>query len=193
MLVNNAGVAQARLLVDLTEAEITQSVSVNLLGPLWTTRAFLPDMLDRRAGHIVRRAQNPSDRLQRASTDALPLFLLPQMNVSSVMGIVGCARMGASRPSVRSATPWLTARDDHARALRHSRLLLDQGRRPRLPRVAPVRATLAVRSLSPPPSVALTTDSPALTLGRFVAQVRRPRPPHLHDGRLPVTHQRADV
>jgi all-trans-retinol dehydrogenase (NAD+) len=53
ILINNAGVVSGRPLLEITDAEIEQTFAVNALAPIWTTRAFLPAMLDRGRGHIV--------------------------------------------------------------------------------------------------------------------------------------------
>lgn len=53
VLVNNAGVVSGRLLVELTAEQIERTFAVNALAPIWTTRAFLPGMLERRRGHVV--------------------------------------------------------------------------------------------------------------------------------------------
>jgi short-subunit dehydrogenase len=53
VLINNAAVAAMGSLLDLTESAITNSVNVNLLGPFWTVRAFLPDMIELKRGFIV--------------------------------------------------------------------------------------------------------------------------------------------
>jgi all-trans-retinol dehydrogenase (NAD+) len=53
ILINNAGVVSGRPLLELSDAEIEQTFDTNALAPIWTTRAFLPAMLERRSGHIV--------------------------------------------------------------------------------------------------------------------------------------------
>jgi all-trans-retinol dehydrogenase (NAD+) len=53
VLVNNAGVVSGRCLVDLPDEKIEQTFAVNTLALYWTTKAFLPSMIDRRRGHIV--------------------------------------------------------------------------------------------------------------------------------------------
>jgi len=53
ILVNNAGVVHGKKLLDLTEAEIRHTFEVNTLAQYWTTRAFLPGMIERGRGHIV--------------------------------------------------------------------------------------------------------------------------------------------
>lgn len=53
VLVNNAGVVYTRLMEDMSEKEITDTVEVNLYAPIWTVRRALPGMIARRSGHIV--------------------------------------------------------------------------------------------------------------------------------------------
>lgn len=53
ILVNNAGVVSGRLLLDLTDEQIERTFRVNTLALFWTTRAFLPGMIERDLGHIV--------------------------------------------------------------------------------------------------------------------------------------------
>jgi len=67
VLINNAGVVQGKLLLDLTPADVKQTFDVNTLAHFWTLKAFLPGMIKEKTGHII--------------------------TVSSVMGIVGSAQM----------------------------------------------------------------------------------------------------
>ncbi len=53
VLVNNAGVVSGRPLMELTQQDIERTFRVNILAHFWTTRAFLPDMVERDAGHVV--------------------------------------------------------------------------------------------------------------------------------------------
>ncbi|KAH0587852.1 hypothetical protein H2248_006607 [Termitomyces sp. 'cryptogamus'] len=53
ILVNNAGVVQGKLILDLTPADIHQTFSVNTLAHFWTLKAFLPTMIKNETGHIV--------------------------------------------------------------------------------------------------------------------------------------------
>src|SRR5215469_11664029 len=52
-LVNNAGVLRVGSLDELSVAEVTRMLQVNLHGPLLMTQAVLPAMLRRRSGAIV--------------------------------------------------------------------------------------------------------------------------------------------
>lgn len=53
VLINCAGVVTGKYLLDTTEAQIRRTFEVNTLAGYWTTRAFLPGMLDRDRGAIV--------------------------------------------------------------------------------------------------------------------------------------------
>ncbi|WP_395703739.1 SDR family oxidoreductase [Aquabacterium sp.] len=53
VLVNNAGIVNGRSLLDSSDDEIERTFRVNTLALFSTTRAFLPAMLARGAGHLV--------------------------------------------------------------------------------------------------------------------------------------------
>lgn len=53
VLVNNAGVEFTRAYHELSEAEIGEVLGVNLEAPMLLSRLVLPEMLERRQGHIV--------------------------------------------------------------------------------------------------------------------------------------------
>ncbi len=53
VLINNAGIVVGRPLAEQTHDEIETTLRVNTLGAIHTTRAFLPDMIARKRGHIV--------------------------------------------------------------------------------------------------------------------------------------------
>ncbi|EIW82293.1 retinal short-chain dehydrogenase reductase [Coniophora puteana RWD-64-598 SS2] len=67
MLINNAGVVQGKLLLDLKPEDIQQTFGVNTIAQYYTLKAFLPDMIENKKGHIV--------------------------TMSSVLGLVGSAQM----------------------------------------------------------------------------------------------------
>ncbi|KAJ7129414.1 retinal short-chain dehydrogenase/reductase [Mycena epipterygia] len=58
VLVNNAGVVQGKLILDLTPEDIQQTFGVNTLSHFWTLKAFLPGMIEKKKGHIVTMASN---------------------------------------------------------------------------------------------------------------------------------------
>lgn len=53
ILVNNAGVVYGGELLQVPEETIERTLQVNLVAYFWVTRAFLPDMVQKRSGHIV--------------------------------------------------------------------------------------------------------------------------------------------
>ncbi len=53
VLINNAGVVTGKRLLEATEAQIRRTFEVNALALFWTTRAFLPGMLERGRGKVV--------------------------------------------------------------------------------------------------------------------------------------------
>ena len=53
VLVNNAGVLHEKPLLELTEAEIADSIAVHLTGPIRLIRALVPTMVERGYGRIV--------------------------------------------------------------------------------------------------------------------------------------------
>ena len=53
VLVNNAGLAHFVPVVEMRTADFDRIMAVNVRGTFLMTRAFLPDMLERRQGHIV--------------------------------------------------------------------------------------------------------------------------------------------
>ena len=53
ILINNAGIVSGRNILDLSDEQIIRTFDVNTLALYWTTRAFLPGMIERKSGHIV--------------------------------------------------------------------------------------------------------------------------------------------
>ena len=53
ILINNAGVIQGKYFLDMSEQEASKSMIVNAESHFWTTREFLPSMVQRNNGHIV--------------------------------------------------------------------------------------------------------------------------------------------
>lgn len=53
ILINNAGVVSGRLLLDTPDHLIQRTFDVNILAHFWTTKAFLPRMIQNNHGHIV--------------------------------------------------------------------------------------------------------------------------------------------
>ncbi|KAJ3479327.1 hypothetical protein NLI96_g9138 [Meripilus lineatus] len=108
ILINNAGVVQGKLLVDLKPEDVQQTFGVNTLAHFWTLKAFLPEMIKKNSGHIVSPAVSAPHLRESHS--------LPQVNVASVAGIVGMARMtdyNASKAAVISLHESLRYELDH--------------------------------------------------------------------------------
>ncbi|NWY37239.1 DHB11 dehydrogenase, partial [Sylvia atricapilla] len=53
ILVNNVGVITAADFLSTQDHQIERMFEINILGHMWTTRAFLPVMMDNNYGHIV--------------------------------------------------------------------------------------------------------------------------------------------
>jgi len=53
MIINNAGIVNGKYFINLTEEEILKTIQVNLLGPMYITKTFLPSMIKSNHGHIV--------------------------------------------------------------------------------------------------------------------------------------------
>jgi len=53
ILVNNAGVVTGKRLLDALDEDIQKTMDVNITAHFWTIKAFLPDMLTNKHGHIV--------------------------------------------------------------------------------------------------------------------------------------------
>ncbi|KAI0307095.1 retinal short-chain dehydrogenase/reductase [Multifurca ochricompacta] len=53
VLVNNAGVVQGKLILDLSPEDVKQTFNVNTLAHFWTLKAFLPEMIKNKSGHVV--------------------------------------------------------------------------------------------------------------------------------------------
>jgi all-trans-retinol dehydrogenase (NAD+) len=53
ILINNAGVVSGRPLLELPDEKIEATFAINTLSLFWTTKAFLPAMIERGRGHLV--------------------------------------------------------------------------------------------------------------------------------------------
>jgi len=53
ILVNNAGIVSGTALLDTPDTKIIRTFDVNILAHFWTLKAFLPQMIERKVGHIV--------------------------------------------------------------------------------------------------------------------------------------------
>ena len=53
ILINNAGTVSGKTLLEIPDREIEATMAVNCLALFWTTKAFLPAMMERNHGHLV--------------------------------------------------------------------------------------------------------------------------------------------
>jgi short-subunit dehydrogenase len=53
IIINNAGVVQGKLILDLTPEDLKQSFGVNVIGQFNMLKVFLPDMIKNNHGHVV--------------------------------------------------------------------------------------------------------------------------------------------
>lgn len=53
VVINNAGIVSGKSLLELSDETIQRTFEINALACFWITRAFLPGMMKRQAGHIV--------------------------------------------------------------------------------------------------------------------------------------------
>jgi len=53
ILINNAGIVSGKKILDLPDETIEATFAINTLSLFWTAKAFLPQMIERRCGHIV--------------------------------------------------------------------------------------------------------------------------------------------
>merc|ERR1712179_46299 len=53
ILINNAGIVSGSSILDSPDGRITKTFEVNVFAHFWTIKAFLPDMLEHRQGHVV--------------------------------------------------------------------------------------------------------------------------------------------
>jgi all-trans-retinol dehydrogenase (NAD+) len=53
ILVNNAGIVTGKPFLELTDADIDRTMTINARAHFWTIKAFLPGMIARKNGHIV--------------------------------------------------------------------------------------------------------------------------------------------
>ncbi|MBO5682368.1 MAG: 3-oxoacyl-ACP reductase FabG [Clostridia bacterium] len=53
VLINNAGIAQVKLLSDVTDEDWSRMLGINLSGVFYTTRAVIPTMVMQKSGRII--------------------------------------------------------------------------------------------------------------------------------------------
>ncbi|XP_070573473.1 epidermal retinol dehydrogenase 2-like [Ptychodera flava] len=53
ILINNAGTVAGKKFLEMSDDMLKDSINVNMMAHIWTTKAFLPAMLEKNHGHIV--------------------------------------------------------------------------------------------------------------------------------------------
>lgn len=53
ILINNAGIVSGKGILEIPDDKIVATFAINVLSLFWTVKAFLPQMIERRCGHIV--------------------------------------------------------------------------------------------------------------------------------------------
>jgi all-trans-retinol dehydrogenase (NAD+) len=53
ILVNNAGVVSGRPFLECTDEQIERTIGVNTMALFWTSKCFVPSMIERNSGHVV--------------------------------------------------------------------------------------------------------------------------------------------
>lgn len=53
ILINNAGIVCCKTIMELPDKVIENTFAVNILAHFWTIKAFLPDMVRQKRGHVV--------------------------------------------------------------------------------------------------------------------------------------------
>lgn len=53
VLINNAGIARLKTILDSTPADVNTTFSVNTISHFWTVQTFLPHMIQQNHGHVV--------------------------------------------------------------------------------------------------------------------------------------------
>lgn len=74
ILINNAGIVCCKPLLELSDKMIETTYAVNILAHYWTIKAFLPDMIRQKKGHITTIA-----------------------SVTGMVGTYGCTDYGATK------------------------------------------------------------------------------------------------
>jgi 3-oxoacyl-[acyl-carrier protein] reductase len=94
VLINNAGLGGTANLVEMTDAQWSKILDVTLTGTMRVTRAFLPHMLERRAGAIVNNASVLGWRAQVGQSAYAAAK-------AGVMAFTRCVAMEAAEAGVR--------------------------------------------------------------------------------------------
>jgi 2-keto-3-deoxy-L-fuconate dehydrogenase len=111
ILVNNAGIGRVGTIVTTTGADMDAMYSVNVRGMFNVSKAFLPDMLARKAGNVINMASVAGivgipDRLAYCTTKFAVVGLTKSMAIDHAADGV---RVNCICPA-RVETPWVSAR-----------------------------------------------------------------------------------
>jgi len=86
ILVNNAGVVWGERFVDCSDERLQWVMDVNYHGTVWMTKAFLPDLIGKREGHVVNIAS-------AAGIVGVPLMVSYCASKYAVIGFTDALRM----------------------------------------------------------------------------------------------------
>jgi short-subunit dehydrogenase len=158
VLVNNAGIPGGGVFRDVSTEQIERLVRVNLLGVLLVTKAFLPHLLEREAGHVVNiasvagRVATPGAAVYGATKHGVVAFseaLSAELHPSGIL--VTAVNPGLTRTEGFPQPGW--RRPFVMKPDRVAETIIDVVRRERAPEVS-VPRTLAlfqvVRVIAPP-------------------------------------------
>ena len=158
VLVNNAGIPGGGVFRDVSTEQIERLVRVNLLGVLLVTKAFLPHLLEREAGHVVNiasvagRVATPGAAVYGATKHGVVAFseaLSAELHPSGIL--VTAVNPGLTRTEGFPQPGW--RRPFVMKPDRVAETIIDVVRRERAPEVS-VPRTLAlfqvVRMIAPP-------------------------------------------
>ncbi|MBB6634125.1 3-ketoacyl-ACP reductase [Cohnella thailandensis] len=97
ILVNNAGIGKFGGFMELTPEEWTNVIDVNVKGVYYTTRAVLPEMMERNAGDIINIASTAGQR-------GAPLTSAYTASKAAVIGLSESLMLEVRKKNIRVAT-----------------------------------------------------------------------------------------
>ncbi|MDR6550394.1 MULTISPECIES: 3-ketoacyl-ACP reductase [Paenibacillus] len=97
ILVNNAGISKFGGFMELTPEEWTNIIDVNVKGVYYTTRAVLPEMMERNAGDIVNIASTAGQR-------GAPLTSAYTASKAAVIGLSESLMLEVRKKNIRVST-----------------------------------------------------------------------------------------
>lgn len=97
ILVNNAGIAKFGGFMDLTPEEWTNIIDVNVKGVYYTTRAILPEMMERNTGDIINIAST-------AGQKGAPLTSAYTASKAAVIGLSESLMLEVRKKNIRVST-----------------------------------------------------------------------------------------